>query len=279
MHVAKTIDALRRQVAVWKKDRLKVAVVPTMGALHEAHLALVRRAKSSAGRTIVTIFVNPTQFNDARDLANYPRTDATDEALLKQEAVDLVFAPDAKEMYPGGFSTTVTVAGVSEGLCGAFRPGHFEGVATVVAKLLIQTQADLAIFGEKDYQQLHVVRRMTRDLDIPVTIVSEPTVREPDGLAMSSRNMRLTQAERRQAPKLAEALLRAAREISQGEAVADVLARARRSIIEAGFSSVQYLELRAEKDLRPLDGPNEPGRLLVAAILGNVRLIDNVPVS
>jgi len=279
MQIVRTIAALRDRVADWKKDALKVAVVPTMGALHEAHLALVRRAKASADRTIVTIFVNPTQFNDPRDLANYPRTDERDHALLRREAVDLVFAPEPSEIYPKGFATKVFVAGVSEGLCGAFRPGHFEGVATVVAKLLLQTQADLAIFGEKDYQQLHVIRRVVRDLDIPVTIVAEPTFRESDGLALSSRNVLLSPEERRVAPKLSEALLRAAREMKQGHAAADVLARARRSILEAGFSTVQYLELRAEKDLRPLDGPSEPARLLVAAILGNVRLIDNVPVS
>lgn len=279
MLVARTIASLRATVAEWKKRGQKIALVPTMGALHEAHLTLLRSAKSQADRTIVSVFVNPAQFNDAADLANYPRTDAQDEALLVRENADLMFLPPPGEVYPPGYATTVTVKDVSEGLCGTFRPGHFEGVATVVAKLFNQTQADIAFFGEKDYQQLHVIRRMARDLDIPVTIVGHPTVRESDGLAMSSRNTRLSLAQRQQAPKLSQALFRAARAINQGRPVQATLAETARSLVDAGFSTVEYLELRAESTLRPLTAPSEPARLLAAAILGSVRLIDNVAVE
>ena len=187
-----------------------------MGALHEGHLSLVRSALAKADRVIVTLFVNPKQFNSAADLTAYPRTEREDAAKLAPVGAHLLYAPDAEEMYPSGFATTVSVAGVSEGLCGNFRPGHFDGVATVVAKLFLQTGADLAFFGEKDFQQLHVVRRMARDLDIPIEIVSCPTVREDDGLAMSSRNARMTREERIIAPRLANILFKAARRLSVG---------------------------------------------------------------
>lgn len=277
MRVARTIASLRATVTEWKNHGQNIAVVPTMGALHEAHLALVRAASSHAVRRIVTIFVNPTQFNDASDLANYPRRESDDAALIENEGVDLLFAPNQSEMYPDGYSTAINVEGVSGGLCGTYRPGHFDGVATVVAKLFNQTQADIALFGEKDYQQLHVVRRMARDLDIPITIIGHPTVRESDGLAMSSRNARLTPAERATAPKLSETLFRSAREILQGRSVRDTLNSAKQSLTDIGFAATEYLELRAEQDLRPLEGPSEPARLLAAVYLGKVRLIDNVP--
>jgi pantoate--beta-alanine ligase len=202
--VIRTVAELRGAVAAWRRERLKVGVIPTMGALHEGHLSLVRAALEKADRVIVTLFVNPRQFNSAADLAAYPRTECEDAAKLAPLGAHILYAPDAAEIYPGGFATTVSVGGVSEGLCGAFRPGHFDGVATVVAKLFLQTGADLAFFGEKDFQQLHVVRRLARDLDIPIEIVACPTVREEDGLAMSSRNVRLSTTERRAAPKLAE---------------------------------------------------------------------------
>ncbi|MEQ1865897.1 MAG: pantoate--beta-alanine ligase [Micropepsaceae bacterium] len=278
MQVARTITALRATVAEWKKHGQKIAVVPTMGALHEAHLTLARAATSHAERRIVTIFVNPTQFNDPADLANYPRRESDDAALIEREGVDLLFAPDPGEMYPDGYSTTIAVKRVSEGLCGAFRPGHFDGVATVVAKLFNQTQADVALFGEKDYQQLHVVRRMARDLDIPITIIGHPTVREKDGLAMSSRNARLTPAERATAPKLSQTLFLAASEIAQGRPVPEALLTARHALANSGFAPPEYLELRSEWDLSPLDAPSEPARLLAAVFLGKVRLIDNVRV-
>lgn len=274
----KTVQDLRQTVSGWKKSGLNSTLVPTMGALHKGHLEIVRMARTLTDRTIVSIFVNPTQFNNPNDLANYPRTLAADTALLDEAGVDLLFAPEQKEMYPEDFATKVTVAKVSEGLCGAFRPGHFEGVATVVAKLFNQSQADFAVLGEKDYQQLHVVRRMTRDLDIPIGIVAHPTVRETDGLAMSSRNTRLTPQERSMAPELARQLNLAATAFKQGKPATEICDAARNAILHAGFSSVEYFELRAERDLMPLQSLSEPARLLVAAYLGRVRLIDNVPV-
>jgi pantoate--beta-alanine ligase len=273
-----TVTELRAVTAQWKAERLKSTLVPTMGALHKGHLEIVRMARTLTERTIVSIFVNPIQFNNPSDLANYPRTLKADSALLDEAGVDLLFAPTQTEMYPDGFATKIAVARVSEGLCGAFRPGHFEGVATVVAKLFNQSQADFAVLGEKDYQQLHVVRRMTRDLDIPVGIVAHPTVRETDGLAMSSRNARLTADERQLAPELFRQLNSAADAFRQGRPAQDIYAAARAAILAAGFSAVEYFELRAEQDLMPLQALSEPARLLVAANLGRVRLIDNVPV-
>jgi pantoate--beta-alanine ligase len=278
MKVAKTVAGLRETVATWKAQGETVAVVPTMGALHEAHLSLVRTARAHASRTIVTVFVNPTQFNDPADLAKYPRNEAQDSTLVETAGADLVYLPAVAEMYPDGFATTISVKGVSEGLCGAHRPGHFDGVATIVAKLFTQTGADFALFGEKDFQQLHVVRRMARDLNLPVTIVPCPTVRETDGLAMSSRNARLSPADRRTAAALSQTLFNAARKIADGGDAATVIAAARERLLAAGFAKVDYIELRAEADLRPLARPIEPARLLAAAHLGPVRLIDNVPV-
>jgi pantoate--beta-alanine ligase len=278
MQIVRTVAELRRVVAAWKAARERVALVPTMGALHEGHLALARLARQHAQRTIATIFVNPKQFNDPKDLANYPRTEAKDEAMLRSEGVDLIFAPSPAEMYPDDFSTTVIVSQVSEGLCGAYRPGHFEGVATVVTKLFNQSQADAAVFGEKDFQQLQVIRRMVRDLNIPIEIVPSPTLRESDGLAMSSRNQRLTPEARRIAPAMARALIDASEKITAGNSASDVIKAAREAIVAAGFAQVEYFELRAEDDLKPLERASEPARLLAAAHLGPVRLIDNVPV-
>lgn len=279
LRTAKTIGALRDAVRTWKVAGEKCTLVPTMGALHSGHLEIIRMARTLADRTIVSIFVNPIQFNNPSDLANYPRTLERDSKMLEEVGVDLLFAPEQPDMYPDGFATKVSVARLSDGLCGAFRPGHFEGVATVVAKLFNQSGADFAVLGEKDYQQLHVVRRMTLDLDIPVTIVAHPTVREADGLAMSSRNARLTPAERKVAPELARQLDIAAAAFKAGKPAHEICAAARDAILSAGFSSVEYFELRAERDLMPLQSLTEPARLLVAANLGRVRLIDNVPVS
>ncbi len=279
LRTAKTIGALRDSVRTWKVAGEKCTLVPTMGALHSGHLEIIRMARTLADRTIVSIFVNPIQFNNPSDLANYPRTLERDSKMLEEVGVDLLFAPEQPDMYPDGFATKVSVARLSDGLCGAFRPGHFEGVATVVAKLFNQSGADFAVLGEKDYQQLHVVRRMTLDLDIPVTIVAHPTVREADGLAMSSRNARLTPAERKVAPELARQLDIAAAAFKAGKPAHETCAAARDAILSAGFSSVEYFELRAERDLMPLQSLTEPARLLVAANLGRVRLIDNVPVS
>lgn len=276
--IVRTVAALRQTVAEWRRQDLKLAVVPTMGALHEGHLSLVRAALDRADRMIVTLFVNPKQFNNAADLAAYPRTEHADAAKLAPLGAHLLYAPIASEIYPEGFATTVSVAGVSEGLCGVFRPGHFDGVATVVAKLFLQTGADLAFFGEKDFQQLHVVQRMARDLDIPIEIVACPTVREEDGLAMSSRNVRLSPPERRAAPKLAAILFDAATRIAGGAPVDRTLDEARSAIVAAGYARIEYLELRAEEDLAPMQTLDRPGRLLVAAWLGETRLIDNVAV-
>lgn len=278
LEIIRTVAALRARVDGWRNHGLRVGVVPTMGALHEGHLSLVRIAQSHADRVIVTLFVNPTQFNNKDDLAAYPRTEADDAAKLAALGVDVLYAPDVDEMYPQGFATTVSVKGVSEGLCGAFRPGHFDGVATVVTKLLLQTGADCAVFGEKDFQQLAVIRRLVADLDIPVQIVPGPTVREADGLAMSSRNVRLTREGRAKAPALAAALFDAAANLGNGADVGSVLAAARAAILDAGFTEVEYLELRDAAGLAPLDAPTVPARLLAAAWLDGVRLIDNVPV-
>jgi pantoate--beta-alanine ligase len=279
MKIVRNVSDLRATIAGWKLDRQKSTLVPTMGALHRGHLEIVRMARTLAERTIVSIFVNPIQFNNPSDLANYPRTLEADARLLEDAGVDLLFAPKQADMYPDGFATKVSVARLSEGLCGAFRPGHFEGVATVVAKLFNQSGADYAVLGEKDYQQLHVVRRMTADLDIPIGIVAHPTVREADGLAMSSRNTRLTLDERKVAPELARQLYTAADAFRAGKPAQDIYTTARRALLAAGFASVEYFELRAERDLMPLQSLTEPARLLVAANLGRVRLIDNIPVS
>lgn len=277
--VVRTLADLRATVAGWRRQGAKIAAVPTMGALHEGHLSLVRAALARADRVIVTLFVNPKQFNSAADLAAYPRTEDSDAAKLSPLGAHMLYAPNAEEIYPNGFATNVSVSGVSEGLCGAFRPGHFDGVATVVAKLFLQTQADLAFFGEKDFQQVLVVKRMAKDLDIPIEIVPCATVREADGLAMSSRNIRLSAQDRATAPKLAQALRAAAVRLRAGEDAESVLRDATMAIEESGFARVEYLELRAAADLAPLARANTPARLLVAAWLGDVRLIDNVEVT
>jgi pantoate--beta-alanine ligase len=276
--IVRIVSELRSIVAAWRREGLKIAVVPTMGALHEGHLSLVRAALARADRVIVTLFVNPSQFNNAADLAAYPRTEHDDAAKLASVGAHILYAPNAADMYPPGFATTVSVGGVSEGLCGTFRPGHFDGVATVVTKLLLQSGADLAFFGEKDFQQLLVVRRLVRDLDIPIQIIAGPTVREADGLALSSRNTRLSLTERNRAPRLAEILVQTAKQLSSGGPVHRALTDAREAMLAAGFSKLEYLELRADTDLALLVKMDRPARLLVAAWLGQTRLIDNVEV-
>ncbi|MER8402553.1 pantoate--beta-alanine ligase [Mesorhizobium sp. M1348] len=277
--IVRTVAELRTVVAGWRRSGASIAVVPTMGALHKGHLSLARTALQKADRVIVTLFVNPKQFNSAADLAAYPRTESEDAAKLAPVGAHLLYVPDAADMYPAGFATTVSVSGFSEGLCGAFRPGHFDGVATVVAKLFLQTGADFAFFGEKDFQQLQLVRRMVQDLDIPITVVPCPAVREADGLALSSRNVRLSPAERSVAPKLASVLLETAEQLARGSPVLPMLAKARAAILSAGYREVEYLELRGEADLQPIASIDRPARLLAAAWLGETRLIDNVKVS
>ncbi|MER9701765.1 pantoate--beta-alanine ligase [Mesorhizobium sp. M0146] len=274
--IVRSVDQLRESVAAWRCEGVRIALVPTMGVLHEGHLSLVRAALEKADRVIVTLFVNPKQFNSQADLAAYPRTENEDAAKLAPVGAHLLYAPDAEEMYPAGFATTVSVCGVSEGLCGTFRPGHFDGVATVVAKLFLQTSADFGFFGEEDFQQIHLVRRMARDLDIPITIVACPTVREADGLALSSRNVRLSPAERAVAPKLSSVLLKTAERLERGSPIMPTLAESRAAILTAGYREVEYLELRDEADLQPITSLDRPARLLAAAWLGGTRLIDNV---
>lgn len=247
-----------------------------MGALHAGHLSLVRAAQADCTRVIVTIFVNPKQFNTASDLAKYPRTEAADLALLRQAGVDAVFSPPPEEVYPAGFATTVSVAGVAGPLEGSSRPGHFEGVATVVAKLFGMSRADRAYFGQKDWQQLQVVRRMVADLNLPIAVVGCETLREADGLAMSSRNTRLSPRARAIAPALYAAMTRAAGDLRAGDPAA--MQRCYDAVLAAGFDSIDYIDLRDGDTLQPLPAPNSSARLLAAAWLDGVRLIDNIPV-
>ncbi|HEV2302997.1 MAG TPA: pantoate--beta-alanine ligase [Stellaceae bacterium] len=280
MRIARSIGELRDEVARWRREGARTGLVPTMGALHEGHLALVERAKAECGRTIASIFVNPKQFAPNEDFAAYPRGEAADLEKLRETGVDVAFLPTVAEIYPEGFSTLVRVGGLSEGLCGAGRPGHFDGVATVVTKLLLQSRPDAAYFGEKDYQQLLIVRRLARDLDIPTVIVGVPTRREPDGLAMSSRNLYLSPEERRAVPELARVLRQIAAALAREPgAVAREVARGLDELKTAGFA-VEYLELRDAATLAPV--PREvrrPARILVAARLARTRLIDNWPVE
>ena len=255
-----------------------MGVVPTMGALHQGHLSLVEAARHGADRVIVTIFVNPKQFNNPADLDKYPRTEETDAALLDPFGVDLIFAPRPDEVYPQGFATTVSVKGISDTLCGAHRPGHFDGVATVVTKLFLQTLADSAYFGEKDWQQLQLVRRLVTDLNVPVAIMGCPTVREADGLALSSRNQRLTAEERAIAPALPRAMRDAAARICAGQGASSALAEARDAILAAGFREVEYLDLRGAEDLVLMEHADSPAHIFAAAWVGDVRLIDNMDV-
>lgn len=269
---------LRNTVAQWRAAGERIALVPTMGALHEGHLSLMRQAGSLCERTVVSVFVNPTQFGAGEDFETYPRDETGDMAKLAAVGVDLMYAPLVDEVYPDGFATTVHVAGLTDGLCGPFRPGHFDGVATVVTKLLTQCQPDVAIFGEKDYQQLSVIRRLTRDLNLPVEIVAGPTVRETDGLAMSSRNAYLTPEQRKAAAQINTTLTGiAARLASDPVSVDAALADGKRAIEAAGFDRIDYLDLCDAETLEPLDILDRPARLLVAAYIGKTRLIDNIP--
>ena len=278
MNIARTVADLRRHVAEWRGNSERVGLVPTMGAIHAGHLALVRAASGQNERIVASLFVNPKQFGPSEDFSAYPRDEAADLMAFEGAGVDLVFMPAVGEMYPPGFVTNVRVGGISEGLDGAFRPGHFEGVATVVCKLLLQCLPDAAYFGEKDYQQLLVVRRMARDLDIPVRIEGVPTVREADGLALSSRNVYLSFEERRAAPLLNRVLREVAAEIAARPD--DIRASLERGLgaLNAGGFAVDYLELRDAADLGKVDRLAASSRLLVAARLGRTRLIDNIPV-
>lgn len=276
--IIRPLSDLRAQVRLWHGMGETVGLVPTMGSLHAGHLSLVKAAKAAADRVIVTIFVNPRQFNNPEDLAKYPRTEPADALLLAPLGIDLIFVPDVSEVYPDGFATTVTVSGISAGLDGTFRPGHFDGVATVVCKLFTMTGADSAYFGEKDYQQLLVVRRMQRDLNLPITVVGCPTLRDPDGLALSSRNARLGAKARAKAPALFAALTGAADALRRGTPAGSALDSAIAAVLAAGFSSVDYIALCSADTLEPVTNIDQPARLLAAAWLDGVRLIDNIAV-
>jgi pantoate--beta-alanine ligase len=278
LNVVRSVEALRAQTDKWRDRGQSWAVVPTMGALHDGHLTLVREGRKHADKVIATIFVNPRQFAPHEDLARYPRDEAGDIEKLRLAGTALVFAPSAELMYPEGFVTTVSVAGPARaGLEDKFRPHFFGGVATVVAKLFIQTGAQFAMFGEKDYQQLQVVTTMARDLDIPIKVIGVPTVREPDGLAMSSRNRYLTRQEREKAAAIHRALTQAADKIRAGGQPQSATTAAARSLMTLGFE-VDYLTARNAVTLAPVTSADEPIRLLAAARLGNTRLIDNMAV-
>jgi pantoate--beta-alanine ligase len=251
--------------------------VPTMGALHEGHLSLVALATSKADHAVVSIFVNPIQFGPREDFGRYPRDEQGDLVKLGEAGVDVVFAPHTAEMYPHGFSTQVKVSDLTEDLCGAARPNHFDGVATVVTKLLLQCAPDFAVFGEKDYQQLLVIKRLVRDLNIPVEIVGAPIVRERDGLALSSRNAYLSPSERKVAPLLYQTISEVAADLAQGRGCDDAVVAARFKLDAAGFR-VNYVAVRDPDTLKPLSGPVTRARVLAAAFLGKTRLIDNVAV-
>lgn len=274
-----TVGDLRRAVHSVRQHRRKIALVPTMGALHEGHMSLIRAARQHADAVCVTIFVNPTQFGPNEDFDAYPRPMQQDCALLEGAGVELLFAPSVREMYPDGFVTTVHVAGLTDVLCGADRPHHFDGVATVVTKLLLQALPDVAMFGEKDFQQLLVVERLVRDLNVPTRIQGCPTWRERDGLALSSRNKYLSAEERTIALSLHRALQDVAQKFRTGEAIASHTARATAMLVDQGFSSVDYLEVRDAQTLASLPrADGRPARVFGAARIGTVRLIDNIAI-
>ena len=277
--VARTIASLRRSVELYRRAGDRIALVPTMGALHRGHMALVREARRRAKRVVVSIFVNPAQFAPHEDFASYPRTFATDVKVLREAGVNLVWAPSVGAMYPDGFATRIAPEGAAKvGLEDRFRPHFFGGVATVVAKLFTQVAPDIALFGQKDYQQLRVLTQLAKDLDLPLKVIGVPTVREPDGLALSSRNVYLSTAERAVAPILHRVLKDCAARINGGEEIAKVLDVGRIEVDLAGFA-LDYLEARHALTLAPITSHKDgPVRLLVAARLGKTRLIDNIGV-
>jgi len=277
--ILRALDDLREFTRPFIRAGETIGVVPTMGALHDGHLSLVAAAKARCDRVIVTIFVNPKQFNNPEDLKNYPRTEVEDARKVERFDVDALWVPDGDQMYPEHFATTVSVSGLTDVMEGAHRPGHFDGVATVVTKLFTQTAATDAFFGEKDYQQFMVVRRMARDLDIPITVHGCPTIRDIDGLALSSRNLLLSDRARTTAPVLFEEMEKITDGLRAGRSFADLQAQAAARLERAGFTGVDYLDLRAQDDLAALTAPTRPARLFAAAWLAGVRLIDNIAVD
>lgn len=279
MQIIRDMGALRRTVAAWKQSGKTVALVPTMGALHKGHMSLIELGKIQADHVIASIFVNPTQFGPNEDFESYPRDEARDAAMLAEAGISLLWAPDVATMYPSGHATHVEVAELGADFCGAARPGHFDGVATVVSKLLNQTHPDVAIFGEKDWQQLAIIRRFVRDLDFPVDIIGAPIARDADGLALSSRNAYLTADQRLAAAALPKALQSAAQRIAAGAPVAATLDQARSALIEGGFDSVDYLALTDPDSLARIDQFQGRARILAAARMGQTRLLDNLAVG
>lgn len=277
--IVRTVKALRKAVARWRAAGETVALVPTMGALHDGHLTLVKLARQKCDRVVVSIFVNPSQFGPNEDLARYPRDEAGDLAKLASVAADLVWSPSVGEMYPEGYSTSVTAGSAARDLEGAFRPHHFSGVATVCCKLFSQVSPDIAVFGQKDYQQLCVLNQMVRDLNLPLKLIGAPTKREKDGLALSSRNRYLSAEERAIAPALNAAITTLARDVAGGANVKTATKAAVRSVLARGFTKVDYIEVRDAETLAPVARAGErPLRVLAAAWLGSTRLIDNVAV-
>lgn len=282
MQTLNEVNALKRAVEALRTRgdvNTAIALVPTMGALHEGHMTLVEHAKRIADHVIVSIFVNPAQFGPKEDLSAYPRPFAEDQAMLAEADVELLWHPDVTEMYPDGHATRVSVDGLTSAMDGKARPGHFDGVATVVTKLFNQVRPDIALFGEKDYQQLCIIRRMVRDLDMGIDIIGVPTVREEDGLALSSRNGYLTKTERKQASVLPAAMREASDAIAAGAKPADAIKAAKAAIKTGGFASIDYLDLRDGDLLQPLTKAKSGARLLIAARIGKTRLIDNWPIS
>ncbi|WP_267396315.1 pantoate--beta-alanine ligase [Sphingomonas sp. GC_Shp_1] len=278
MQTVRDLKSLRSSVAEWRAEGARIALVPTMGALHAGHMALIEAARRPGTKVVASIFVNPIQFGPNEDLAKYPRREAADARMLAEAGCDLLWLPPVEAMYPEGFATSVSVSGVSDGLDGAARPGHFDGVATVVTKLFNQVGADAAYFGEKDFQQLAVIRRLAVDLDMAIEVVGVPTQRDDDGLALSSRNIYLDDDQRAKAVALPRALGVAARAIAKGADVAAVLDDARSALGAAGFE-VDYVELADAESLTPAPAPDRPRRLLAAARMGTTRLIDNVGIE
>ena len=278
LDIVRTVAELRERVGAWRKENQSVALIPTMGSLHAGHLSLMQLGREQSNKVIATIFVNPLQFSPSEDFETYPREENDDVRKLIDEDVDLLFAPDVKEMYQTGATTTINVGGLTDSLCAVSRPGFFDGVATVVTKLLLQALPDVAIFGEKDYQQLLVIKRLVADLDIPVEIIGGPTIREIDGLALSSRNVYLDPKARSIAPAIYNILNRYASAISKGNDIEKCLKLAKKDIQDAGFGKIDYLDLRNEQTLQRCTTKEQPSRLFAAVWLGSTRLIDNISV-
>ncbi len=277
---ARTVADLRDQVKSWRDNGLRIALVPTMGALHIGHMSLIEEAKKHADKIIVSIFVNPTQFAPHEDFDAYPRTQTTDAELVKDHGGHLIYAPSGSEMYPDGFSTSISITGITSGLCGESRPHFFGGVAIVVSKLLLQALPDVAIFGEKDYQQLQVIKRMVADLNIPVEVIGAPLVRDKDGLATSSRNKYLTAEDRQQGLSLHKALSNVATLVKSGKTAAEAIAASASILAEAGITEWDYFEVRDAADLQIVEGDvTRPARAFIATQVGKARLIDNWPID